>query len=310
MRRLLVSLIAMAAILWAADRVMGAAMARLFHTSASLEDGDTMRRAWMARPDVVVCGSSRASHHYVADSLGSWLGRTTWNLGRDGSFGPLYQYGAAGIVLRHCSPRLWIMEVEPEILRGPELKARLAVFEPYLDDEPAARELVLLRSRLERLRLLSRTYRYNSLVLSLLSPKLGKHVHPRMGYLPLHGRLVPGPPPARAAAEAPVPVDPLKQEYLRRVIQLLRGRGCAVIATRSPVYQGWPAQREANAEGSRFLAGAFARLGVRYVDFSSPPLPAFDDPALFQDEAHLNDRGALLLTRALADTLRASGLPH
>jgi len=311
MRRLLVSLLAMAAVLFALDRAIGAGMERLFRTSTSVEDGDVLRRAWNARAPIVICGSSRAMHHYAVDSLGDELGIPAWNLGRDGAFGSLYPFGCAGVLLRHYTPRVWILEVERSVVRGPELLARLSCFLPYADDEPVAREVVGLRSREEPLRLLSRTYRYNSLVLSLLSPRLGKSVRPRRGFLPLEGAYHP---PARPAPEPRLPesvvwppVDSLKLRYLRRTIDLLHGRGVVVLATDGPRFARSTDDSLGAVREAHELGRLFAGMNVPFLDLSSERLPQFRDPRLYKDESHLNEAGALQLTRVLADSLRARG---
>ncbi len=312
MRRLLVSVLVLLLILFTLDRVVGGAMQTLFRTSAAVEDGDFLRRAWNYRAPVVICGSSRAMHHYASDTLGALLGTPAYNLGRDGAWGPVYEYGVAGVMLHHYTPKLWIMDVESMILRGPELTGRLSCFLPYVDDEPVAREVAMLRSRYEPVRLVSRTYRYNSLVLSLLSPRLGKQVRPRQGFLPLHGTYVPvadpAPPASLRAADAPAPEDSLKQRYLRRVVDLLRSRGVAVLAVRSPHYLASPAEIDRDQVEDTDMRRAFARLGVPYLDFSPVHVPSFAAVDLYKDATHLNEGGALLFTHALADSLRARGL--
>ena len=307
MTKLLLSLLAMAAILIVLDRATGAAMARLFRTSASEEDGDRFGRAIAANPEVVVSGSSRAMHHYVADSLGTWLGAPVYNLGLDGAWGALHAYGTSGIVLAHAKPRVWILDAMPELYTGRERFDYLSTFLPYVDDEPAAREVAVRRSRWERVRLLSKTYRYNSLLVSLLAPKLGKRITPRDGYVELPGVMA-ADSAARIAAPAPrdsFPRDPLKWEYLQKTIANLRAGGVTPVAVQSPL---WIAGEAGRAKARRItgdLERTFAGLGVRFIDFSILDHPELADPSLYQDTEHLNGRGALVFSRELADSLQA-----
>lgn len=309
MRRLLVSLLAMAALLAGLDRGLGVALARLYRDSASVEDGDFLRRAWEARPAIVACGSSRAMHHYVADTLGARLGTTAWNLGRDGAAGALYEYGASGVVLRHWRPALWIMDVDTTLTRGHERLDRLACFLPHADTEPAAREVALRRSPHERIRMLSQVYRYNSLVLSLLAPRLGKHVEPRRGYLPLAGRWTPDPDAAPAALPwRDAPRDSLAIRTLRATIDALHAHGVRVIAVRGPRVLDSPEVARGEVMELSELRAALGPLGVDVIDFSARAIPALRERRLYRDGLHLNDDGALVFTRALADTLRARRL--
>ena len=43
---------------------------------------------------------------------------------------------------------------------------------------------------------------------------------------------------------------------------------------------------------------------MRYLDFSTIRIPGFRDPGLFEDPAHMNETGALIFTRMLADSIR------
>jgi len=310
MRRFAVSLAILVVILWGADRVVGTGMDALFRTSQSEEDGDTFRRAIAYRAPIIVCGSSRAQDHYEVDSLETWLGAGAYNLGRGGSSGPLYEYGAAGIVLRHYVPRLWIMEVDSEIDTTPEKLDRLSCFLPYVDEEPAAAEVVGLRSRYEPIRLLSKTYRYNSLVLSLLAPRLGKGVHHRNGFIALSGALVPGVVAQEPAAdsnqgamlEQPAE-DSLKMRYLRKTVSALQSRGVVVVAVRSPHYLDSPQAMQKDRREEEHLSHLFRGLGVSYLDFSPLKQPEFGPARLYRDSWHLNVEGATLFTHALADSL-------
>jgi hypothetical protein len=313
MRRLLLSLLTLLVVVWALDRTVGTGMKRLFQTSTVTEDGDVLGRGWRYQAPIVVCGSSRAAHHYVVDSLASILGVKAYNLGRDGSGGPVFMYGVSGIVTRHYAPKIWIMDIGSAIEQGPVQTGRLACFLPYVDDEPVAREVVAMRSKHESVRLWSRIYRYNSLILSLLSPRLGKPVTPRLGFLPLHGDYAPT---ARAVlaeklrepAPQPAPVDSVKLRYLRRAIDLMHKRGVTVLAVRSPRYLETPGDERYSLTEEREMEELFGKLNVRYMDFSVAHIDRFRDPHLFVDPAHLNEAGALIFTRMLADSLRAAHL--
>lgn len=317
MRRLLLSLLAMVALIGALDQAVGRGLEALFHASSNPTDGDVLGRAWEMQPPIVVCGSSRASHHYVSDSLASWAGAPVFNLGRDGSFGPAYQYGCAGILLRHYTPGLWIMEVDDAVMRGPELTDRLSCFLPWSRSEPAARELVLRRSRYEPIRLLSRIYPFNSLVLRLAAPFVRVENSARLGFLPLSGTFRPGAPEpdpgttlrtVAGRAGAREPAESLKLRDLRATVQLLHSRGVRVVAVRSPRYLLSPAAVERDTADARELEETFGSLGVRFLDFSAAHMTRYADPALFRDPSHLNETGALLFSREMADSLRTLGL--
>jgi hypothetical protein len=306
MRRFFLHVALLLALLWLADFAVGAALAHLFHDSPG-QDADRLGRAFDYRAPIVVCGSSRVEHHYMVDSLEAELGVRAWNLGQPKSWGALYQYGSAAIVLRHYVPRLWIMEVEPGTYAFPERMDHLVSFVPYVNEEPAAAALLNLRSPWEPVKRLSRIYPYNSLVVDLLTPYV-KHPQLRHGYVPLLGTVADDP---MRGLENPEPVpdhpapDTLKMRYLRKTIALLRAHHVAIIAVRSPY---WPPNDDylaIDVRVERDLREVFGELGVRYFDFSPRHNPEFLDPHLFRDVAHLNESGALRFTRALADSIRS-----
>jgi hypothetical protein len=308
MRRILVSLLALSFLLVVADRLVGGAMETLFRRSPSIAEGDQLGRAAAFRAPIVVCGSSRAMHHYVADSLSADLGVPVFNLGRDGAEGTLYPYAVAGTLLRRYVPRLFILDVSAITVSGAEKLDRLACLLPYVDQSPAAAEVVALRSRYEKLRLLSRTYRYNSLVLSLLSPMLGKREPQRQGYLPVSGTMK----PAAATDAAPVaiggaavPLDSLKLRYLRKTIALLRARGVTPLAVQSPAWIAGAADRDRALRQGEELRRLFAGLGVRYLRISPLEVPSLGESRLYADPTHLNDEGARRFSHVLADSLRS-----
>ncbi len=309
MRRLLLSLLALGALLFVLDRAIGAGMAGLFRSSTNEEEGDRYGRAFRAQPGVVICGSSRALHHYVADSLGVWLGTPAYNLGRDAAWGALYQYASAAMMLRHGAPRMWIVEASTDLYSGKEVLDQLSVFLPYVDEEPAAAEVAAMRSRWEGIRMLSKTYPYNSLLVSLLAPRLGKRVQPRAGYLELTGVMARDTARVEAApagvGEGRFPRDPLKWRYLEKTIALLKARGVEVVAVRSPQFLAGAAARAEDRRNGADLARTFGDLGVRFLDFGALDHPEFAENALYWDAEHLNGAGALRFTRELADSLRA-----
>jgi hypothetical protein len=307
MKRFFLSIALLLALLWVADFVAGSALTRLFHDSPG-QNADWLGRAFAYRAPIVVCGSSRVEHHYVVDSLETELGVRAWNLGQPKSWGALYQYGVSSMVLRHYTPRLWIMEVEAGTYAFPERMENLVTFVPYANEEPAAAELLDLRSPWERIKRWSRVYPYNSLLIGLLTPYL-KRPALRHGFVPLVGSIAEDPrhgvtddPPTIIGHPAP---DSLKMRYLKKTLALLRSHGVEVLAIRSPYWPPTPVHRREDLVAERNLREVFGELGVHYMDFSIPHNPVFADSSLFHDAAHLNERGALVFTRTLADSIRA-----
>lgn len=308
MKRLLLSLFTLTLILFTIDRLVGHALAARFRIAHG-DEADAIGSGIAARAPIVICGSSRARHHYDPDSLAARLGLAAWNLGRDGQFDPYYPFGAAVLVLRQYHPRLWILEVDDRMISGPDQMSSLNVLLPYAGESRAVAELVNRRSRYERLKRLSAIYPYNSLVLALYGRTAGDES--RRGFAPLEGALAPADTAAPAGpareVEAP-PLNPLKLRYLKAMVDSLEAHQVLVIAVRSPTYVRGPEDRSReHAEGLR-LRAAMGALGVRFIDFSAEACPGLSAARLFHDRTHLDRDGADVLTAMLADSIATPGV--
>ena len=320
MKRLLISLLLLALIVFAIDRVVGRQLAAGFRAAPS-DEADAIGRGIASRSPILICGSSRARHHYDPDTLAARLGAPAWNLGRDGQFGPFYPFGVAELVLASYTPKLWILEVDERMFEEHDSMASLNVLLPYAGENPAVAELLNHRSRYERLKRLSAIYPYNSLVLSLFVAHAGRAQGSRRGFDPVYGHLAPVDTAATARAgdgdDASGPdhgsngrkPDALKLRYLEKMIHDLKARGVTVVAIRSPSFASGSAERERlRLEGER-LAQRFGSLGVRFLDFSAPNYPALGEAGLFRDTSHLNAAGAARFSALVADSIASLRLP-
>jgi hypothetical protein len=308
-------MLALALIVFAIDRLVGRQLEARFHVSAS-DEADAIGRGLESRSPILICGSSRARHHYDPDALQARLGVAAWNLGRDGQFGPYFAYGVAELALRRYTPKLWILEVDERTFAGPDPMSSLNVLLPYAAD-PAIAELVTHRSRYERLKLLSAIYPYNSLLLSLYGPGSGRAPSSRRGFSPVSGRLSAADTASsdaedahgEAGAPTALAANSLKQEYLEKMIRDLERRGVAVVAVRSPLWLRGPEERARDRAEAGRLSKRFDSLGVRFFDLSAERCPSLGDPGLYRDTSHLNAAGAARFSALVADSIASLHLP-
>jgi len=298
MKRFVLSCLAFAALVWAADQACGAALERMLPATTT-----DLRQGMETHPEVAVLGSSRAEYHYAADTLQRRLGVRVYNFGRSGQASPLFHRAVGEMLLAEHAPRLLVLEVDAATVAGPDDLSRLSVLLPYWRRYPAVKEVVLRRSRFERVKLLSRAYPYNSLVLNMVVQRLRRHREPRLGFRALHGRA------DGAGDEAPpgpgsLRLDTLKVRYVACLVAGMRGHGARVVAVRSPRLLPSARARAEAAAGHRLLARVLGGMRVPFIDFEAAPEPAFRDPALFRDLDHLNEEGATRFTREVADSLR------
>jgi hypothetical protein len=304
MRKFVLSLFVLAAVVTAADQVLGRALNRMFDSprNAAVDDlGAGARR----HPQVAITGSSRARNHYAADSMERFLGKRVHNFGRGGQVSSVFQYVAAQLVLAEYVPEVWVIEADARLYRGNADADKLAELLPYVNRSPAITEALGTRSRYEHLKLRSRIYPYNSLALSLLKARLQPtSTVPRNGFRPGRGEISPGTTfESLDEAELFPPVEPVRLLYLRRLVADLRSRGIYVVAVRSPFYPADAKTRSLLAREGRELAAVFASMRVPFIDVSWERYPEFARGALYADRRHLNEQGALRFSHVIADSI-------
>ena len=166
-------------ILFGVDRLVGAAFVKMKDVGLAANP----ENMWLKTPftiekvdaDVVVIGSSKASHHYVPQMLEDSLGMTAYNCGQDGCFF-LYQNCIINMLLDRRVPKKIIWDVQPESL--PE-NSSLAEYQnvrylsPYYDSDIWAKHFIDSQDRKACIRMACHQFRYNSNFVQYLMPVLG-----------------------------------------------------------------------------------------------------------------------------------------
>jgi lysophospholipase L1-like esterase len=154
---------------------------------------------------------------------------------------------------------------------------------------------ILGRDWRNRVKLASRAYRYNGLLLAILANR-GTPPMP-WGFEPLDGAL-----PADAApggrARPDAGLGPWFGRELRQLVADARGYGARIVFVESPTWGGRVGPR-ALAEFERVAHD----LEVPFHHLTPERCPELARAALYRDRAHLNRRGAALFTRLVAELL-------
>lgn len=241
--------------------------------------------------DVVVIGSSRACRHYVPEILSDSLGLTVHNCGKDGSFFWAQCCVIDGI-LNRTTPELIIWDVEPGCLADDlSASSRLSDLNPFYDDSRFCREVIGRSSPVEKYKMWSRTHRYNSRLLAYLYKSVVPFAYPEDGYLPL----------ADAGYQYPVLIkqdekDGLRKEsvaYVETIVKKCKTGGVNLILSFSPRFTK---DHYFETESYQKLCRIAEQENVPLIDFYHDAV-FMGDSTLFNDNAHLNDRGARLFTR-------------
>lgn len=296
MKKVLVKILIFSALVVAVDFLIGLGMGWV-HRSA--RGGETLHFSKINRAideDIVVFGSSRAFHHYNSALLDSLTGRSVYNAG----------YEAMGIVLAYMElsnileqghrPSLVLYDFFSyfDYIKGDNTKYLLHM-RPFYGENPAVDSVFAEVDQSERLKMLSRAYRYNGRVMVMLNEAFSSKIVYEGGFLPEDGTIT---------ANYTEPTfedfdtveDPLKVKYLQKFIELCRQNDIPVVFVLSPYYF------ESRGPLERGLIERALPAGIPVLDFATDT--AFvGRKDLFTDPNHLNRAGADIFTRRLAERL-------
>ncbi len=239
--------------------------------------------------DVVIFGSSRASHHYIPQILADSLNMTCVNLGEDGQ-GILYNYPLAHRLLEKHTPKVVIYEfggqdwsegigdnIEPlSIVYG-----RNDVYDNVVNEvKPNLAKVVGVFS----------SYRYNTRLHKVLLNDYETSA-PLYGYEPLYGNKKDG---VEIKQLTPNVIDDYKVSIIKAFIEECKNKGVLLIGVASPRYA------VGGIEEKELLESILNEYSVPYFDY----MEATFDAELFVDASHLNDKGAKWFTPRIASDIK------
>lgn len=245
-----------------------------------------------AQDELMILGSSRAAHHYVPQIFEDSLGMSCYNAGSDGMC-IYYHYGIlASRIQRECPPKMVILEVigtDAEVSQGAtfSLEAALDRFAPHYGEFAEIDSLFAFNGWKERVKLMSKTYRYNSKLVQTIKCNYIPWPEDR-GYEALTDvmQVAEG---GKAAdvlssfSEEPI-IEERKLVYLQKFIDGCKANNIQLIMCYSPYYgQSVP-------KSIRMIEEMAAKNKVPFLNYGDDE--RFQKPEYFQDASHLNDTGA------------------
>jgi hypothetical protein len=298
-------------ILVVADRLIGAGLEHMFYRQHHGDDAVTRYTLDSTKEDMLIFGSSRASHHYHTRMLEQELGMSVYNCGRD-EMGISYTTVVLPLVYRRYRPEYLIIEVLPIELAnwGRDVSERhiSTVLLPFANKYPSLYEGVAYAGKIEVYKAaISKIYPYNSLIGAFVQNTYTNLGHKTdRGYEPLHNSID----SARytksywKSFNKAVGVDPELVRRFTAILDTAAMHGTKAFVMISPFYFR---QDISGNQSLRTLKKICAEHGAAFMDFSFDPRFVLH-PQLFHDDLHLNDSGARLYTSIVADTLKKSGV--
>lgn len=241
---------------------------------------------------IVIVGSSRASHHYVAKMIEDSLGIETYNVGRDGCFFS-YQACIINSILDRYTPKYIIWELDDSFLYEESLDPLESLYPYYGRNSHVTETINAEASYQDILFLKSNIYRYNSLIIRIMFRYFTRgSIDYLKGYAPLT--------PKEWFMQnnytivSNNSINKRKVKQLKNISNRIKVLGAKLIIVQSPVYtEGYI--DNSPSEAQEFIQSKLTKSSFYY--FNNKHLNAFiSHPEYFNDRIHLNKNGAELYT--------------
>lgn len=252
-----------------------------------------------SQDDLMILGSSRAAHHYVPQIFEDSLGMSCYNAGSDGMC-IYYHYGIlASRIERGCPPKMIVLEVigsDAEVSQGAtfSLDAALDRYAPHYGEFAEIDSLFAFNGWKEKLKLMSKTYKYNSKLVQIIKCNYIPWPEDR-GYEALTGvmKVTEGEKIADILFQSSSKpnIEKRKLVYLQKFIDDCKANDIQLIMCYSPYYgQSIP-------ESIRLIEDLADKNDVKFYNYGDDV--RFQKSEYFKDAGHLNDTGAKEYSREI-----------
>lgn len=278
------------AIFFAIVAVVDFSLAKVFHCIQARAGGRTGAEYYVceeATEDIIIMGSSRASHHYIPEIISEKLRKSCFNAGQDGN-GIILQYGRWKKLSERYSPKLVIYDITSAFdLAVNDNMTYVDRLKPFCRDA-TVRDYVSSIFPMERFKTLSGMYCYNYKFIEMVFDRVRRGNYKNTGgYIPLYGHIrrevVEK---VQSEKESFIPTDPIKLYYLEKMIKEAKGKGTNIVLVVSPTWKGGPYAVKAYS-AIKSMADRYGILFIEYIDSE-----ICNNPEFYEDSSHLNDKGA------------------
>lgn len=253
---------------------------------------------WKVDADVIIMGASEAQHSYIPSLLEERLGMTVYNCGKDGCRF-YYQNAMINGILDRYNPKMIIWSISPNFLCKPseEDKGNLSQLNPFYGENEFCKQALKTKSEYEPIKLLSKSYSYNSRLFPYLYKMfMADYQYEYGGYAPLYGNQKDLKVGTREWTEI---FDETLVDVFEGTIERCKKNNVTLVFVFTPrLEKGNHEQMEAY----KHLTAIVEKNGVSIVEdlYHSDELMELE---LFKDNAHFNNEGASLFTNMLADRI-------
>ncbi len=299
MKKFLIHIAVFFAIVAMVDFSLGKLFYYLQSTKAGGRTGAEYYACEKSNEDIIIMGSSRASHHYVPEIITEKTGLSCFNAGQDGN-GIILQYGRWKMISERYAPKVIIYDISTDFdLAANDNMAYVDRLKPFCKDA-LVKNYVASIFPMEQFKLFSCMYRFNYKFLEMASDCLHKSNYKKnSGYIPLNGHIR-GEIVNRELAKKTTSLncDAVKLHYIEQLIKEANENGTKVVFVISPYWKGGSYSIETYSQ----VQNLAEKYGVPFYEYIDSDICS--DPENFEDSHHLNDKGARVFTNDIIERIK------
>lgn len=236
--------------------------------------------------DLVILGASRAQHHYISEQMEDSLGVSVYNYGSDGRC-TLYQYLCLLNAIENGEVKIAILDLSSAQLSKEWVDDRISDLYPYYWKNDTVRQMVdEVEKKDMSCLMLSAMVQFNSQYLNLIAP-----MNSNKGYIPLPYTGIPLDTSNMKMSEDIKQNDyysDIASRYFSKIVSLCRDKNVQLLVCLSP-------SLSFSKSGEDYMQKLCINEGVVCWNLTR----FIQDPVLFSDNSHLNDKGAELFTNEI-----------
>jgi len=239
--------------------------------------------------EIVIFGASEVSHSLISNQIRNRMGMTCYNMGLDGQ-SIYYQYAVLNELLRRYSPKIVI--ISTNILHENRTTNIASLF-PYYYKYINIRNLIREVEPSERIKLLIKSYAYNSLIIKVIEGNI--RVEPETnGYIPLFAE---GNDMQLDTTPYRFNITDITLEYFLKFIEACKEANCKVFVIGTPKYF-----TNIDIDQHQMIKKLLDEQSIDFLDFTTDTTFT-NHPELFKDKPHLNHNGAIIFTDMVIDEI-------
>jgi len=290
-------------IVFVADFMIGSLLETYYFKQKAGPNSLTTYTMETTRAELLVLGSSRASHHYIPDVFEKELHLTCYNGGRDGA--PVfYEYALLKSALKRYTPKAVILDLAWGDFEKTQISYdRLSILLPYYKQHPEIRSIVEMKGPFEKFKLLSRIYPYNSLAIGIFTNQTDYNVKKNLenkGYVSLANKM--------DTVDQKYKTPPLTYQIDKEKVVVFESfiKDCIHAGTKlfiiaSPYYYETEGEDISVTIGKKIAA----KYNVPFLNFRNDT-NYIKKTYLFNEPVHLNDAGARKFSSALCQYIQSA----